>query len=412
MHPKLTAAYVALPQPQNDAEALRFATLRGLLYGYHHWWLQEEWHPEAIETEFHLPIVNPDTGRRSRTFEHAGKFDGLISSHEGEQYLLEHKTCSEELGPDASYWKRLTIDTQISAYLLACWVKGQKLNGVLYDVIRKPEIRPRKLTGAERKELWSTQTYCGNLVADADAERCRQDTEFRETPRMFEARLALDTRTRPDWYFARRTIRRLDQEILTYAAELWQTAEEIRGAMRTGDRRRNDRACMAYGRPCEYLDLCARHDTLDSPNWKKLSTPHPELALEDPTDGSRILTHTRIGCFTTCRRKHHYRYELGITRWEEAEPLVFGSLLHQALAAWWTTDAGAEDAKLHRRIEPGAPPPQPRAPARGPRLGEDEPGCSGPASPLPHDEERDGPRHLDPEQPAPSHAVDALLQRP
>lgn len=35
------------------------------------------------------------------------------------------------------------IGTQISGYLLANWLQGWKLTGVLYDVIRKPEIRPK-----------------------------------------------------------------------------------------------------------------------------------------------------------------------------------------------------------------------------------------------------------------------------
>ncbi len=387
MHPKLQAAYAVIPAPQDDTEALRVAIIRGLLFGYHHRWLDEPWQVHEIESEFHVPIFNPDTRRPSRHFTHAGKVDGLVS-RDGRTYLLEHKTCRDDLGPDSPYWKRLTIDTQISGYLLARWHLGQRLDGVLYDVIRKPEIRPRKLSDREEKQLTITRRYCGSPLDDTAYELWRKDPASRETPAMFEARLAQDTLARPDWYFARRIIVRLDQELLTYARELWQTAREMHLAERAQDRRRNDRACMAYDRPCEYLDVCAGHDRLDNPRWKKLVTIHPEL--EDVTDGHRTLTHSRIASFATCRRKHHYRYELGLTRWEEAEPLALGHLLHQALAAWWQSESagpGPEAAPAPRGYGPDPPAPGPRAPARRPGRGEDESGRAGPEPPLPHDEE-------------------------
>ena len=142
--PKLAAAFAVLPTPTTETEASHVAIARGLMYGYHQRWLSDAWTVEAVEQEFLLPIVNPATRRPSQHFQHAGKFDGLIARGD-ERYLLEHKTCSEELSPGSWYWKRLTIDTQISGYMLASWLQGRKLAGVLYDVIRKPEIRPKKL---------------------------------------------------------------------------------------------------------------------------------------------------------------------------------------------------------------------------------------------------------------------------
>src|SRR5262249_30411972 len=144
MHPKLAAALSAIPPPTSEEEALRTAIARGLMAGYHHRWIDEGWTVEAIEQEFHIPIFNPASRRRSPLYTHAGKFDGIIK-REDEDFLLEHKTCSEDLSPGSPYWKRLTIDSQISGYLLASCLLGRKLTGVLYDVIRKPEIRPKKL---------------------------------------------------------------------------------------------------------------------------------------------------------------------------------------------------------------------------------------------------------------------------
>jgi hypothetical protein len=334
MHPKLAAALAAIPPPESEAQALRSAIARGLMTGYHHRWIDEDWNVESVEQEFHVPIFNPTSRRRSPRYTHAGKFDGIVSQN-GDRYLLEHKTCREEIGPGSPYWTRLSIDTQISGYLLASWHLGRKLTGVLYDVIRKPEIRSKLLGLKETHLVRTSGMYCNLRLSPETYQQFSLADDFRETPEMFQARLIQDTLVRPDWYFGRQLVTRLDKELLTYAEELWRTTRDIHAAESTGDHRRNDKACFAFHRPCEYLGLCAGHDHHSRPHWRQLPLLHPEL--EDPTCGPTTLTHSRISTFTTCRRKDFYRYQLGISRWETPEPLAFGSLLHEALAAWWNT---------------------------------------------------------------------------
>jgi len=340
MDPKLAAAYAAIPPPDSDHAAFRVAVARGLMCGYHARWCgDEDWTVGAVEKEFRVPIVNPHTSRPYRHFSHAGKFDGLVS-RDGDAYLLEHKSCAEDITAGGPYWRRLALDTQISGYLLASWLLGQKLRGVLYDVIRKPEIRPKKLGLKETVEIRSTGQYFDRPLSSLSYHAFALDPEHRETPEMFEARLAQDTVARPAWYFGRQIITRLDKEILLYAEELWHTAREIRRSLTEDDRRRNDKACFAYHRPCEYLDLCAGHARPENGRFRSLPTIHPELEDLDH-DGTKLLTHTRLATFITCRRKHHYRYVLGISAFEESEPLAFGRLLHAALAAWWETPSDA-----------------------------------------------------------------------
>jgi len=338
MHPRLAAALSAIPPPETEDQALRSAIARGLVTGYHHRWINEDWAVESIEQEFHIPIFNPHSKRRSVLYTHAGKFDGIISKN-GDSYLLEHKTCREEIGPASPYWTRLSIDTQISGYLLASWHQGKKLDGVLYDVIRKPEIRPKLLGLKETSMVKLSGMYCNMRLSPEAYQQFSLSRDFRETPEMFQARLIQDTLERPDWYFGRQLITRLAKELLTYAEELWRTQKDIHAALSSGDHRRNDKACFAYRSPCEYLGLCAGHDQPSGPQWRQLPTLHPEL--EDPSCGPTTLTHSRISTFTTCRRKHFYRYGLGITRWDTPEPLTFGSLIHEALAAWWGTEPAA-----------------------------------------------------------------------
>ena len=343
MSARLAAALVALdayvldnPWRDPDASAVIGAKVRGLLIGYDAHWSDAEWtldgEPEQI---VRLPIVNPETGRTSRTFSQAGKFDGIVSGY-GKRLLLEHKTTSDDVAdPNSTYWRRLAIDSQVSKYLLQAWQAGTKLDGALYDVIRKPTIRPKRLAKADLAEISAKGTYCG-----FDVERNEYENVLRgqgdETPYLYSLRVARETLTEPERFYQRRTIPRLDADVAEYSTELWAIADEIRLARLTGRHFRNSAACLEWGRACEYLGICSGYDTPDSDNWRHAADVHEELPGVE--DGRDVLTNSRIKCFQTCRRKHFHRYEEGLRRIQddEAEALYLGTALHHALAAWWS----------------------------------------------------------------------------
>lgn len=318
---------------ESNADPLLAAKVRGLMVGYDAKWANQQWNVVSVEEQFLLPIVNPESLRQSRTYKHAGKVDGIIELND-RTYLLEHKTCSEDITrPDAPYWRRLTIDAQVSGYVLAYWQMGRKLDGTMYDVIRKPGIRPKQLTKAEMTSALMHDTHYGQPVSREDKRRLISDNI--ESPAMFSARLAADTLERPDWYFQRRSVPRLDQELADYSLELWETADEIRLAKASGRHFRNPGACMNYGTPCKFLGICSGHEDIDGGRWGRKTNVHSELNLNG--NGLDVLTNTSMQMFKTCRRKFHYEYELGLQREdaEDSEALVFGDLMHRALAAWW-----------------------------------------------------------------------------
>lgn len=326
----------AVNWPNDDGRArLVRAKCRGLMRGYDARWQSVAYEAVAVETEFSLPVVNPATGRRSRTFQQAGKYDGIIR-HDGRLYLLEHKTTSHDVSdPNAAYWRQLAIDAQVSAYMLAHWQLGDRLDGTLYDVIRKPGIAPKKLTKAERALAVAEGVYCRERISDFDRQRLA--TEEIESPEMYEHRLAADCIERGERYFQRRHVPRLDNEVVEYADELWDVGQAIADARRKGSHYRNSAACILYGSPCEFLGICSGHDSPDSDRWKRKPSIHAELDSAAASDLD-TLTYSRIRCFQTCRRKHYYQYEMGIERVdeEEREALFFGTLFHVALAAWWS----------------------------------------------------------------------------
>lgn len=329
----LNAALAAISD--SGSEPLLIAKARGLMRGYDARWRGTDWTGLTSEELFQLPIINPETGAASRTFTHSGKYDGLIQKN-GKDWLLECKTTSEEIeDPNVTYWRRLVIDSQVSGYVLSNWQNGRKVEGTLYDVIRKPSIRPKKIPKAEAAHIVANGVYHGFQVSH-EIRMAVSGGQESECPHLFEARLSHECISDPLRYFQRRPIPRLDSDVLEYAGELWDVAQTIMDARRTNRHYRNSGACVQFNAPCEYLSICSGFDSVDSDKWRKADCVHDELEIDG--DGRSVLTNSRIKCFQTCRRKHYLRYELGIRRVdaEERESLVFGALLHQGLAAWWS----------------------------------------------------------------------------
>ncbi len=331
----LTAAITAiddtLDTDASDAHLLMAAKCRALMVGYHSRWAGAEWQTISAEETVTLPVVNPETGHTSRNWLHASKHDGIIEGY-GKTLLLEHKTTSDTdiANPSGTYWRRLTIDSQVSKYALDNWQMGRKLDGALYDVILKPGIRPKSLSKKVVEQVALTRRYEGFELSNEAVTAVANGLE-RESIELYELRLTADVIERADRYYQRRVIHRLDSELAEYAGELWQIGKEIRRAQRLGRHYRNSAACMAWGRECEYLGICSGSEA--EPD-EGVADIHGELDGPSSTD-QQVLTNSRISMFLTCRRKHHYSYNLGIKRQEENEALWIGTTLHLGLEAYW-----------------------------------------------------------------------------
>jgi hypothetical protein len=324
-------------RPDADySQQLVAAKCRGLMAGYDARWQNAGYVTISTEEVVESDLYNPDTQRKSRTFRAAGKLD--VKAFEGNRLVLfDHKTTSEDIGdPAAPYWRQLIIEAQPSHYMLLEWLNGRKMDGAVWDVVRKPGISPRKLSKADITTLSITKEYCGREIS-AESVAELQRSEGRETLDMYEARLALDCVVeRPQWYFQRKSVPRLDNEILEWAAELWIHGQEMLHARNTNRHPRNSEACMNYRTPCKFLGICSGYDTADSDKWMRKAQVHSELPILDG-DGRDVLTNSRIKCFQLCRRKHYFTYELGIDRQdeEERESIFFGNLWHVGQQAWW-----------------------------------------------------------------------------
>lgn len=338
----LEAVDRCIPEPREEDAAIIRAKLRGLIVGYDARWKNDGWETLEIEQSFHLPVINPDSGHPSRTFTHAGKKDGIVRwPASGKRMLKEHKTCNEDISdPNAPYWQRLEIDSQLSHYMLSEWQSGRKLDGTLFDVTRKPGIKPRDISKANQRLLVVHGEYFGQKNVPLHLRNLDH-----ENADLFELRLISETLEKPNFYFGRRIINRMDDEIVEFSRELWDVGQSILDARNKDAHYRNSNSCNQYNSVCPFLGVCSKKDTLQSDKWIQNHERHPELDIETDDGGLSVLTNSRIKDFQSCRRKHFYKYELGYRRAdeEEREALFFGTCWHKVMEAWWecfrTTEA-------------------------------------------------------------------------
>lgn len=330
------------PDPTPKQQLVR-AKIRGLFRGYVLRYGRPgdtDFMPVSVEETITADLynLNPELKRKSksRTFKLAGKID-LTANWNGRFVFPDHKTTSEEIeSPDASYWRQLQVDSQISHYLLMLYMHGITPECAIWNVVKKPTINPKKLTKKDKAEVLDTGGYFGMSVPEESLERLESDPEGREDLALYEMRLFNDCcRVRPGFYFQRREFYRTNNQIADYAMEVWGHSQDLI-SYRVNDRwPMNSGACMAYGTPCKFLGICSGMDSPDSGNWKQKPAKHAEL---DELDGGwEYLTNSRIKCLQSCRRKHLYEYELGIERNtdETSDALYFGNVWHHAMETYY-----------------------------------------------------------------------------
>lgn len=279
----------------------------GCLLGAYFWrWEIDNLPPEltvaeVVSSEFSFTtlIRNPATGSTSRLFNLAGKVDAIVRLGDGRLAILEHKTCSEDIAPTADYWHRLRMDQQISLYMHAVQTEGFPVETVLYDVIRKPTIRPELVDVLD-------ENGCKIVIDSATGERCYKSNlkkdgtpgaghgepyqsankekgwllqSRRQTPAEWGEKLSAHIAANPDWYFARREIPRLRDDIREFAEELWQVQQTIRLAQIDGRHYRNTGACRFNNSTCPYFKVCPDgiDQTRPPAGFERVKSLHPEL---------------------------------------------------------------------------------------------------------------------------------------
>lgn len=241
------------------ADPFDIAKVRSLLLGYDARWHAEPYEVLEVEVEFRAPLVNPDTGAKSKTYERGGKIDVIVrDKRDGRILVMDHKTTSEDVSPGSDYWKRTRMDSQVGAYYLGARTLGYEVSGWIHDVIVKPGLRPLKAN--KQRDVAETPDEYGLRIAEAIAEN-------------------------PDKFFAREEVVRLEAELLEYERDVWSQTTIMRDLKRQGLAPRNPDACQRYGSYCSYWPVCSGQASLDDPLlYRKSAWLHPELTPPNETN--------------------------------------------------------------------------------------------------------------------------------
>jgi len=143
-------------------------TVERLVCAYEWRWQVKPLKYLAVELPFNLPLINPETGKPTPSFDLAGKIDAIVEMEDGRLAVKETKLRGDDISQDSDLWRRMRIDHQISLYIHAARRLGYPGDTVLYDVARKPTIKPEAvpiLDGAGAK-----------IVLDSHGDRVKTKT--------------------------------------------------------------------------------------------------------------------------------------------------------------------------------------------------------------------------------------------
>jgi hypothetical protein len=207
---------------------LAMASVEGMLTTYFEYYAGDlkKWKVIKPELKFEIPLMD--------NIVYVGKMDLLVENLvKGGQYVVENKTAGRI---DKGYVDRLPIDFQITGYAIgAKAVTGVKTKAVIYNVIKKPELRQRS----------------GESIP------------------ALAKRIVEDYKARPEMYFYRKKLLRSKEEKHNWREEVKSIGFEMSVALAKLDLKkdvnqvlptfyRNTASCTPIGRPCQFLKVCTQ----------------------------------------------------------------------------------------------------------------------------------------------------------
>jgi len=267
---------------ESDTDPLDRIIAIELITGYHARWADEPITAVAVESQFEMDLVNPATESFSRTWTIGGKLDAIVE-RAGRFWLMEHKFISStiDIRPGTVYWQKLQLDSQISTYVAGAESRGHPVIGCIYDVIRKPRIKPLLATPIENRRYKKD----GALYAN--------QREFDETLEEYRIRLHDDIATNPDSYYQRGEVFRNREEENAAGFDLWRVAKNIRACEKDNCWPRNSDSCWKYERACDYWPVCIKETSIDDPiRFRTAENPNEELKGRNDDASSTTETTT------------------------------------------------------------------------------------------------------------------------
>ena len=208
---------------------------RALLAGYSAWYKS----PNLRDVRVNVPIRATIGG-----VDIVSELDAIgIDPGSGRTVIVDHKSTTRDILPGSQYWReRAHCDPQVSTY--SAW---QADAIVILDVLHMPDLETLKATPEEnRKYTRATKTEPSRIYAN---QRDRDETDDE-----YMTRALADMALRPDRYFQRAYVPRLDADRRAFAEDVADVSSRMMAAR--GATPRNPRACFAYRRQCDFFEVC------------------------------------------------------------------------------------------------------------------------------------------------------------
>lgn len=236
------------------------------------------------EMPFEHAIYNTKGKWTVKGYRRAGKIDGIARMPDGRYAIFEHKTTTEDISDGSDYWKRLRIDDQISAYIIAARNRGYDVNTVIYNVMRVPEHKIKQVPHLDENGLKIVLDEQGTRVKNKDGSWKQVATDGNrlhardETSQEYVERVLSIIDASPSDWFKIQEIPRTDQDLDDHRLSLAHFVNDIKNARKQDHWPRNTSSCTSRGR-CEYLDVCHAGINPDDPpaGFHKVADLHPEL---------------------------------------------------------------------------------------------------------------------------------------
>lgn len=285
----LEFSYVDMPSHFNEEQwTTEKLILLNAFCAYKWKYPQDEYEVIAGEVPFSLPIIDPVTGKKLPKCRLDGMIDQIWRHKKTARIVIgEQKSTGRSL-ESGEYWDVLKVSGQVQTYSYALWMLwvggalkqyGLKPSDAVivqpvYDVWKKPSIKPKKLSMADSKKFIETGEYCGEKfllgpLNEVNGRPCVRESgakegtfAIRETPEMYAERLLRDITERPDFYFARKEIPVDEIDLQDFAENCVKLVKTIRHIEKENLWIRDSKGCKHPGK-CDFYDAC--HDNKDFP---------------------------------------------------------------------------------------------------------------------------------------------------
>jgi hypothetical protein len=230
--------------PQNELEIIDTMDLSRVVERCHHdYW--QKWDGKLGNTNLYFKEIEGEWSYQVDGNTHVGKRDGWVYSKDYDtHFLYEMKTSGER--DQETYVRGLSTDAQINSNILALKEEQKQVDGVLYDIIWKPQIRLRK----------------------------------GETDSDFAKRKIAEYEDNPEKYFRRELVFRNDTDLMDYWEDLSQRFSILTYSTTNNYFPRNSTSCKKFGKLCQFFDVCDGSIPDATEVFSKKDRKHMELSGE------------------------------------------------------------------------------------------------------------------------------------